>query len=98
MLDGVVLLNGFWAILMKTWKFRSFDRSGDLRAARVEGMLWIALEKSTTADVSVVMNLTSSHAAFCLSLVLAMPMMVPLRYPLPYVFAWSSGTGNGATP
>ena len=55
------------------------SRSGDLSAANVEGTLWIALAKLTTASVSVVMYLTNSQAAFCFSLVLAMPMIVPER-------------------
>jgi hypothetical protein len=40
--------------------------------------LWMALEKFTTASVSVVMYFTSSQAAFCFSLVAAIPAMVPV--------------------
>ena len=43
----------------------------------VDGTLWIAFAKLTTASVSVVRNLTNSQAAFCFWLVLAMPMIVP---------------------
>ncbi len=45
----------------------------------MEGTLWMALAKETTASVSVVMNFTSSQAAFFLVLVSAMPMIVPDR-------------------
>jgi hypothetical protein len=77
-LDGVVLLFGFCAILMNAWKLGSWLRSGEARAALVDGTLWMALEKFTTASVSVVRYFTNSHAAFCFWLVLAMPTMVPV--------------------
>src|SRR4051812_30068827 len=98
MLEGVVLLCGFCAILMNVWNAGSWSTSGDARAAWVDGTLWIAFAKSTTAFVSVVRYFTNSQAAFCFWLVREMPTIVPLVYPLPY---WSdiwSGTGNGATP
>ena len=77
-LDGVVLLCGFWAILRNVWKLGSWSSLGEASAAFVDGTLWIALAKLTTASVSVVRYFTNSQAAFCFWLVLAMPTIVPV--------------------
>ena len=63
---------------MNVWKFGSWLTFGDASAAVVDGTLWIALAKFTTASVSVVRYFTNSQAAFCFSLVLAMPTIVPV--------------------
>ena len=73
-----MLLYWFWAILMNVWKAGFWSSFGEARAAFVDGTLWIAFAKLTTASVSVVRYCTNSHAAFCFSLVLAMPTMVPV--------------------
>ena len=65
-LAGVVVLFGFAAMSRNVLKRGSYFSSGDFRAASVEGTLWMALAKFTTASVSVVMYFTSSQAAFCL--------------------------------
>ncbi|CAM5703333.1 hypothetical protein SCALM49S_09871 [Streptomyces californicus] len=62
----------------KVLKRGSYFSFGDFRAASVEGTLWMALEKPTTASVSVVMYFRNSQAAFCLVLLAAMPAMVPV--------------------
>ena len=63
---------------MKVCIAGSWLTSGEASAPSVEGTLWMALAKSTTALVSVVRNCTNRHAAFCFWLVLAMPTMVPV--------------------
>ena len=75
----MVVLSGFAAMSRKVLNRGSYFSFGDFRAASVDGTLWMALAKATTASVSVVMNFTSSHAAFCLVEVDAIPTMVPVR-------------------
>ena len=73
-----MVLCGFCAIFRKVWKFGFWSTLGEASAAFVEGTLWIALAKLTTASVSVVRNFTNCQAAFCFWLVFAMPMIVPV--------------------
>ena len=64
---------------MNVWKFGSWlDAWATPARPSVDGTLWIALAKFTTASVSVVRYFTNSQAAFCFSLVLAIPTIVPV--------------------
>ena len=55
---------GLPAMSRKVLKRGSCVSSGECSAASVEGTLWMALAKLTTASVSVVRNFTNSQAAF----------------------------------